>query len=405
MKRSAIAVCCIGLGLAACKPEETLPPILIGAVVPQTGNLASYGPVMAVSAKLAVDQINAAGGVLDRQLLLKVVDDGSDPARTAEAVKSLKAEGAVVVTGVVASGSALAACPAATEVKIPLVVAIGSTPAYNALHATNPYCFRTRGSTVGEVKVVVSRLKALGKTKVGLLNIDNGYGNGFAASFKTIFAERGGTISKALVHKPGAANYDAELSELYASNPDAIVLAGYPPDGAQIVKDHIRLGNKPVFWYFGTPLMDTSFVTLAGANNFNFQHEGLGPPSPDTTEYRTFYDAFLADFGPADAQYYGYGAHMFDSVEVAVLAISAAGSLEADKIIAQVIELTRAGKKYGPQSFKEAAVAARAGEDIDFDGAAGNLDMDNTGDVAVAGFDLWQVKNNSISIQQRAVLP
>jgi neutral amino acid transport system substrate-binding protein len=404
MSRRTVTVCFFSLCLAGCKPEEKLPPIVIGAVVPSTGNLASYGPVLSQAAQLAVEQVNAAGGVLSRDLQLKLIDDGSDPVRSAEAIRTLKAEGAVAVVGMVASSSALSACPVATELQIPLVVSTAATPAYGQLHAQNPYCFRTRANSLHEAKLVAKRLKELGKTKVGLMNIDNGYGNGFNAAFTPAYAESAGAqLVKKVVYKAGASNYEADLNAMYAENPDAIVLAGYPPDGAQIIKDHIRLGSRPLLWYFTVPLMDTSFVSLTGGNNFGFQHEGVGPPSPATPEFQTFYDAYTAAYGKGDAQYYGYGAHMFDAVYVAALSIAAASSVDGPVIQPKVIPTTRGGRKVGPQNFKEAAASA-ANEDLDFEGAGGNVDMDDNGDI-VGGFDLWQVKNNEVSIQQRAVTP
>src|SRR5262249_25066843 len=161
-------------------------------------------------------------------------------------------------------------------------------------------------------------------TQVGTMNIDNGFGNGFTKAFVPVFKGMGGTITSTVVYPGGQASYSDQLTAIYAAKPQAILLAGYPPDGALIIQNYdSKFVAQGTFWFFGDALVDDSFVTLVGGNNFTFDHEGIGPGTPMTPEHQFFEDTFKKQYGEA-SKTNSYGQNIWDGVYLLALAISSA---------------------------------------------------------------------------------
>ena len=237
-------------GSTACERKsdttaDTGGDIVIGMYGSLTGDGASFGLSSKDGTELAVDEINAAGGVLDgRKFKLLIEDDQSKPEEASNAVTKLITQDKVVaVLGEVASRRTLAAAPVAQRYQIPLI-----TPASTNERVTKvgDYIFRVCfiDPFQGEVlaKFAFNDLKA---RKVAILkNIAEDYSVGLTDSVTQHFTALGGTVLPPVGYSGADADFKAVLTQIRSEKPDAIFATGYYSEAGIIVRQARELGMK-----------------------------------------------------------------------------------------------------------------------------------------------------------------
>ena len=237
-------------GTAACERKsdtaaDSSGDIVIGMYGSLTGEGASFGQSSKEGTELAVDEINAAGGVMDgRMFKLLIEDDQSKPEEASSAVTKLITQDKVVaVLGEVASRRTLAAAPVAQKYQIPLI-----TPASTNERVTKAgnYIFRVCfiDPFQGEVlaKFAFNDLKA---RKVAILkNIAEDYSVGLTDSVTQHFTALGGTVLPAVGYSGADADFKAVLTQIRSEKPDAIFATGYYSEAGIIVRQARELGMK-----------------------------------------------------------------------------------------------------------------------------------------------------------------
>lgn len=385
-----------------CAPPAPKPTITVGAVLSVTGDLAAIGTEQLQAVQLAVDEINAAGGVLGEQLKVSNKDDGTDATRAKAGGEALVAEKVPVIIGAVGSSFSLAVSEVAAPAGIVQISASSTSPLLTTA-ADNGFLFRTCASDALQGKLLAKRAKAKGFTRVAAIYVPGAYGKGLADTFDTAYTAGGGTTTAKREYATGQASYTQLLTEVLATTPQAVVLVGYPVDSAQIIKDYLStFAASNIFWYFPDALEDSGFVTAVGAR-FTFQHEGTGPSAPSGATYDAYQAGFTAKYGKA-ASPGTYSAHAYDATYLAVLAMAAAGKADGTAIRDQVVAVSAGGIPYAAKDFRAAADAAAKGTDIDYVGASGSVDMDVNGDV-VTNYDTWTVQGTTITIVERGLAP
>jgi branched-chain amino acid transport system substrate-binding protein len=219
--------------------------IVIGMYGSLTGDGASFGQSSKEGTELAVDEINAGGGILGgRKFRLLIEDDQSRPEEASNAVTKLITQDKVVaVLGEVASRRTLAAAPVAQRYQIPLI-----TPASTNERVTQvgDYIFRVCfiDPFQGEVlaKFAYNDLKA---RKVAILkNIAEDYSVGLTDSITEHFTRLGGTVLPPVGYSGADADFKAVLTQIRAERPDAIFATGYYSEAGIIVRQARELGMK-----------------------------------------------------------------------------------------------------------------------------------------------------------------
>ncbi len=218
--------------------------ILIGFYGSLTGDGASFGQSSREGVELAVDELNAAGGVLGRQLRLLVEDDQSKPEEASNAVTKLITQDKVVaVIGEVASRRTLAAAPIAQRYQIPMI-----TPASTNEKVTEvgDYVFRVCfiDPFQGEVlaKFAYNDLKA---RKVAILKDQaQDYSVGLTDSVAQHFTRLGGTVLPPVSYSSGDADFKAALTRIRSEKPDVLFATGYYSEAAIITRQARELGMK-----------------------------------------------------------------------------------------------------------------------------------------------------------------
>lgn len=236
----------LSLGLTGCKSGGG-DTIKIGEFASLTGKEATFGTSSHEGTELAIEEINAAGGVLGKKLELLTEDNQSKAGEPANIVNKLIARDQVVaVLGEVASGRSLEAAPIAQAAKIPMISPASTNPKVTEV---GDYIFRVcfidpfQGTVMANF--AVNTLKA---KKVAILtDAKSDYSKGLAKFFKEQFAKNGGVLTSELDYNGGDKDFKSQLTTIKGGAPDAVFVPGYYNDVALIAIQAKEIGlNVPL---------------------------------------------------------------------------------------------------------------------------------------------------------------
>ena len=216
-------------------------PIVIGALTSLTGPFTPWGVQVRDGMQLAVDEINAAGGVGGRPLELSVVDDESNPEAGTSGIERLIEEGAVAVGGIISSDVGLATARVAEELETPLfLVKAGSE---QILTQDSRYTFRTCIPSAPMVADPIAQyVEQEGLTKVGAIVADYAWGQAFRAALEDTFADVEGVELQIEVAPVPEQDFTTYLRNLEAFEPELLVATGHPPGSGAITVQSADLG-------------------------------------------------------------------------------------------------------------------------------------------------------------------
>jgi branched-chain amino acid transport system substrate-binding protein len=222
--------------------------IKIGEFASLTGNEATFGNSSHEGTLLAIEEFNAAGGVLGRKLELITEDTRSRPGEPATVVNKLVSrDGVVAVLGEVASSASLEAAPVCQASHIPMISPSSTNP---KVTQTGDYIFRVCFIDPFQGTVMANfATKTLKAKRVAVFtDVKSDYSKGLAKFFKEQFLANDGTIVAELDYSKGDKDFKAQLTAIKAANPDGIFVPGYYTDAALICVQARELGlNVPLF--------------------------------------------------------------------------------------------------------------------------------------------------------------
>jgi branched-chain amino acid transport system substrate-binding protein len=241
----AMSICGVILRTPAAADSDV---ISIGAVLPLSGEAAHWGTPPRDAAELAIDEINATGGIGGRKLQLLVEDDRCRVADGLSAFNRIMAAAAApVVLGAVCSGVTLAIAPLAESRKTVLISPASTSP---KLTNAGDFIFRVIPSAALRAQVFAEYLyNERGLRRLAALYIDNEGGSGAASSFKAQFTRLGGSFALEETYAQGATNIRAQLSKIKAADSDGVVVGSYPADSVFVLRQarELELG-QPLFF-------------------------------------------------------------------------------------------------------------------------------------------------------------
>jgi branched-chain amino acid transport system substrate-binding protein len=221
--------------------------IKIGHFASMTGSTANFGQSSDKGIRMAVEEINAGGGVLGRQIEVITEDDRSQSAEAkTAAIKLIQQDQVAALIGEVASSNSLAAAPDAQRSKIPMVSPASTNPAVTEV---GDYIFRICfiDPFQGEVMAKFGR-NSLGKTTAAILtDVRSAYSVGLAEYFKNTFTQLGGRIVAEESYASNDIEFKAQLTKLKATNPEILFIPGYYTEVGLILKQARELGINSVF--------------------------------------------------------------------------------------------------------------------------------------------------------------
>ncbi len=302
--------------------------IKLGGVGPVTGEAATFGDSTKKGLSLAVDEWNAKGGVLGKQIKLVFADDKGDPAEGATVyTKLIQQDKVTAIVGTVMSKVTLAGAPIAQAAKVPM---ISPTSTNEKVTQVGDYIFRACfidpfQGTVG-AKFAFADLKA---KKAGVIfDVGNDYAKGLAENFKKGFEELGGNVVAYEGHPSGTTDFKAQLTKILAGKPEVIYCSDYYNDDALIAKQARELGYKgPIVGGDGWDSADLVKIGGDAVNNCFFTNHYA--PDATTAAVKTFVGGYNAKYSSTpDA----LAALAYDAGNIMLNAIAKANSTDGAKI-------------------------------------------------------------------------
>ena len=371
--------------------------LTFGSLLPQTGDLAFLGPPEFAGVDLAIEDINAAGGVLGKDVVGIKADsgDGTPDIAGAEVDKLLNANTDVVI-GAAASGVSVSVIDKITGAGV-VHFSPANTAAGFDTYDDNGLYFRTSPSDVLQGEILANLVVEDGHENVAILGRQDFYDEGLSERTQEVLEEKGATVSDFILYAADAQNFTAEVNQVAASKPDAIVMVSFN-ETTKIIPQLIAkgLGPQDVQIYF----VDGN---LADYSAENFDLTGVKGTAPGAAEPDAEFEARLReDKTVTDLT---YGAESYDAVIISALAAIAAGDDSGEAVGSEIVNVTREGTQCS--SFEECAGLLEDGEDIDYQGKSGPTDMTDSGSLAAGtyGINLYDGNNYERVDTVSGVLP
>lgn len=357
----------------------------VGTLLPQTGSLAFLGPPEFAAVELAVNDMNEAGGVLGKDVVLVNSDSGDAQNPIAsQSVDSLFAKDVDVILGAASSSVSLLVIDKITSEGV-VQLSPANTSDQFSTYCDNGLYFRTAPPDTLQGRVLADTVIADGNATVGILALQDAYGTGLADRITKNVEAANAEIVEKIVYDPKAPSYATEVSSIKAADPEAIVLIGFDETKKiipELVKQGIGPANKKIYLVDGN-LSDFSKVFEPGTMGPNVKGSLPGVAATDELKKR------LATVDPK-LKDWSYAAESYDGVVLMGLAAIAAESDAGPALAKELVNVSRDGTKC--TTFKECAELLEAGEDIDYDGYSGPVDFLPTGDPGTAFIGIYQYK-------------
>lgn len=309
-------------------PTFAADALKIGMIAPLTGSVAYNGAANVNGAKLAVQERNAKGGLLGRQIELVVEDEQCQPAKAVNAAEKLIQKDQVpVIAGAFCSSATSAIMPLAEKYKVPLLSGVSS--AVDLTERGNKWFFRSAetDSLMAQAfaKILVQNLNL--KT-VAYIGLNDDWGRGGVVEFSRQVETLGGQTLLKEYFEPGTTDFYTLLTRVRAAKPDGIFVAAQTQDGSIIVKQMKELGLTSKVFGVG------SWATADFINLTRDASEGIYAAvpyastlsSPGNTQFVNSYQA--AYKGLPDK----YSIAGYNALNIVMNAIERSGSADSEKI-------------------------------------------------------------------------
>ena len=370
--------------------ECTTTTLTLGRLMPETGSLAFLGEPMITGIEMAVAEVNEAGGVNGADVTLVPGDEGDSTTDTAsQTVDSQLSQGVTAIVGAAGSGMTLTVIDKVTSNGVMMISPSNTTPALTEYDDAGLY-FRTAPSDALQGAVISANAIDAGFTKVAAIARQDSYGEGLLNAFVNDFTTSGGTVTSEILYDPAAASFEAEVAEIKAGNPEAVVVISFD-EGTKLLQEMIKQGVGPqdVQVY----LVDGNTSTTAYESFPEGTMKGTIGTLPTGSADVTAFNERMLEFNPKLTDYI-YGAQAFDATIIAALAAQAAGCADGAAIAAKVIDVTgNGGEKC--TDFTTCSALLAEGKDIDYDGVTSNLEMNQYGDPAEGTISVKKYKTNT----------
>ena len=380
---------------AAESPETSAPAnagdgqLVVGTLLPQTGDLAFLGPPEFAGVDAAVADINAAGGVLGKDVTQSKADSGDGtPDIAGASVDKLLAANADVIVGAAASGVSLSVINKITDAGVVEFSPANTSPTFDD-PKTDPHelYFRTAPSDVLQGAVLSNTIIEDGHTNVAILARQDSYGELLASETEKGLKGGGANVAAKILYSADATNYTAEINEIAAAGPDAIALIAFN-ETTKIIPAMIAkgIGPKDVQIYFvdgNTADYSKDFApgtlegvkaTYPGAELTDDFRQRMLEANPNLTEFT-------------------YGPESYDATIMTALAAIAANSDDPETFAPEIINISRDGTECA--SFEECKGLLEDGEDIDYSGVSGPVDLGDTGSPTKATIGIFEYQRDN----------
>jgi len=265
----ALAGTALALVAGPAAPQGVTPTtVTVGQSAAFTGPAAELGKDMRAGIQAYFDQVNRAGGVNGRKLVLKSLDDAYEPARAAENTKKLIQEDVFALLGYVGTPTSEAAKPIFTEARVPFVGAFTGAELLRA--PFNKYIFNVRASYFAETDAIVELVKKMDLQRIAVFYQNDSYGKAGLTGVERAMAARNMKIAALGTVERNSVDVAAAVKEISSKDPQAVVMISAYKSCAAFIKAMKKAGSNPQF-------MNVSFVgSKALAAELGAEGRGVG---------------------------------------------------------------------------------------------------------------------------------
>lgn len=356
----------------------------LGFILPQTGPLAFLGPPQIEAVGLAVADMNAAGGVLGNDVTLAEGDEAGDPTIANESAQRLLGAGVDAIVGAASSGMSLSFIDSVTGAGVAQCSASNTSPTFTDYNDNGLY-FRTAPTDALQGPVLAETIVNDGHTNVAILARGDDYGQGLLNATKAALEQQGATVTTS-IYDENAQNFDSEVQEVANAGVDAVALIAFD-EGAQILTGMIEagIGPKDIAVYGADGLRSNELASKVDPNDASVL-DGMKGTAPAGESAESFVTRFKEETGLEDTT---FAAQAYDCTILFGLAAVAADSDAGADIAGAMVDVSKGGTKC--TSFEECAGLLANGEDIDYDGASGSVDLIDAGEPETGTYEVWAI--------------
>lgn len=375
--------------------KDTNGTLELGAVLPQSGNLAQLGPPMIGGAQLAERDVNAAGGVNAKPMKLTIKDDGGggdDDLATSSIDGLINNDKVDAIVGAAASGT--------TKTILDRVVSSGTaecSPSNTGSDLTQSadkgLYFRTPPPDNLQAQALAKAITDDGAQNVAVIAQNTDYGTGFVRFLDPALTDSGAKVVADVTYDDKGTGIDAEVEKVVSAKPDAVALIGYPEDGGKVLAEMIKQGvdfaKTPIYVTDGMQSNELYKAVDAKKKAVTKGIKGTAASAAPENGAAFFPDAFKAFAPKVESPI--YSAQSYDCVVLFALAAQKAKSDAPFAIAKEMVNVSKGEKADATKcsTYKDCLALLTDGKDINYEGASGALDFTEYGEPSAGSYDIY----------------
>jgi ABC-type branched-subunit amino acid transport system substrate-binding protein len=364
-------------------------PLKFGVLTPLTGAGGQDGPRMLKAMQAVIDEVNKAGGVLQRKIETIIEDDQTNPEAAVRAARKLIEVNKVpVIMGTWASAVTSAVAPVCWESKTFLCTVSGADSITQLPH--QGYLIRTQPTSKLQATAHAEFIAAMGKKKVAVIGIQAPFALSTKEHLDSVLKSKGASVVAHIIYEKDKATYRSEIDQALRAEPDFLYLNGYAPDTVVVLRDLYKANiNLPKFCQsYAVPqkTLDTLPAEVSAGTY-------TGQPSADI-EGKAF-RLSAARLGVAEPD--SYEAQATDWASLVILTVAKAQAATGVALKENVRKISQgAGEKV--YSAVEGLKLLAEGKDINYEGASGPCDFTDIGDIEGCRFRYMEVVDGKLKL-------
>jgi ABC-type branched-subunit amino acid transport system substrate-binding protein len=348
-------------------------PIKLGTLTPLTGAGGTYGPSMRKAMEWVAQEVNAAGGVLGRQVQLVSEDDQTNPEAAVRAARKLiDVDKVAAIMGTWASAVTTAVAPLCWESKTFLTTVSGSDTITQLPHLG--YLVRTQPNTNLQIGKLADFILSVKSKRVFVLAAQTPFALPSQNRLKELLPKGGSELVGAVIYDKDKTTFRSEVDQAVRAKPDMVYLNGYTPDVTIVMKELFKAG------YTGAKVAQGYAVNQKLLDSLPAEvTDGTYTATPSPAVESAGYKRLAKHLGSSDLDPYSCQCH--DHISLVLLAIAKAKGEANGTTVRETIRKISQGGGAKVDSAVEGLKMLAQGKEINYEGASGPCDFTDIGDI------------------------
>jgi ABC-type branched-subunit amino acid transport system substrate-binding protein len=348
-------------------------PIKLGTLTPLTGAGGSYGPSMRKAMEFVAQEVNAAGGVVGRQVQLVSEDDQTNPEAAVRAARKLiDVDKVAAIMGTWASAVTTAVAPLCWESKTFLTTVSGSDTITQLPHLG--YLVRTQPNTNLQIGKLAEFILSVKSRRVFVLAAQTPFALPSQNRLKELLPKGGAELLGAVIYDKDKTTFRSEIDQAIRTKPDMVYLNGYTPDVTIVMKELFKAG------YTGAKVAQGYAVNQKLLDSLPAEvSDGTYTATPSPAVESAGYKRLARFLGSSDLDPYSCQCH--DHISLVLLAIAKAKGEATGTTVRDTVRKISQGGGVKVDSAVEGLKLLAQGKEINYEGASGPCDFTDIGDI------------------------